>query len=60
MSTEVVVAYYTVVYKELFAVTQENHKHYGGESRCLGQDSNRVRPAFQSKPTYSVAPKNVF
>jgi len=60
MSTEAVVAYSTVVYKQLFGVTKENHKRYGGESQCLGQDSNRVRPACESKPTYSVATKNVF
>jgi len=59
MPTEAVVAYYTAVYKQLFGMTQENHKHYGGDSRCPDRDSNRVRPACETKPTYSVATKNI-
>jgi hypothetical protein len=46
------------LYEQLFGVTQENHKHFGDDSRCPGWDSNRVRPACESKPTYSVATKN--
>jgi hypothetical protein len=52
-------AYYTLVHRQLFGVTQVNHKHYGGDSRCPDRDSNRVRPECESKPTYLVATKNV-